>query len=114
MDIQEKLDLLIDNKEMAVARFGGNVDLLVKFLNKFSDDPTYDKLITAVNEKNYEHIEMFAHTMKGVAANLGLDLLSSNASDIVNAVRRDELTEIDAMMEVLETEYQRVIKIIKA
>lgn len=114
MELNEKLELLTDDRESVIARFGGNMGLLEKFLNKFSGDPTYNSLVKAVGEKDYSLIEMNAHTLKGVAANLGLDRLSSRAAAIVNAVRNGEKDKVDVLMPELEEEYQRVIGILRS
>ena len=114
MELNEKLEQLTDDKESVIARFGGNMSLLEKFLNKFAEDPTYTSLIQAVGAEDYSLIEMNAHTLKGVAANLGLDWLSSKAAAIVNAVRNDEKDKVDVLIPELEAEYQRVIGILKS
>ena len=57
-------------------------------------DPTYFSLVEAVEKKDYSLIEREAHTLKGVAANLGLDSLRYASDGLVQAVRRKEYDEI--------------------
>ena len=50
-----------------------------------------------------------AHTLKGVAANLGLERLRSLASDMTERLRRGELSGAQALLAETETAYRRVL-----
>lgn len=54
-------------------RFLGNTDMYEKFLNRFKDDENYAQIKPAFDADNFQEALTAAHTVKGVAANLGLD-----------------------------------------
>lgn len=64
-----------ENYSAVKDRFCGNENLLEKFVVKFLKDPTYKNLEGSVNEGDRQGIEMNAHTLKGVAGNLGFCIL---------------------------------------
>lgn len=61
--------------------------LVLKFLNKYKDDTSFDKLEKSVKAKNYEEAFSAAHTLKGLALNLGLSKLGGAASDLTEYLR---------------------------
>ncbi len=111
--IEKTAAALGENLEPAVQRFGGNVELYARFLKKFPQDPTADALAEAVRQKNYPEVERSAHTLKGVAANLGLETLRAGSDALVQAVRRQSFQEVDSLYESFAAEYARVKKILE-
>jgi two-component system sensor histidine kinase/response regulator len=63
-------------------RVGGNVKLYVKLLNKFKDTVDVEGILAEVRAQDYEKAQISAHTLKGVAANLSLQELFSQAREI--------------------------------
>ena len=102
----------------AVKRFMGNEALYTKFLLKFQQDESFSKIEQFVKEKNAEETFKAAHTLKGVAANLGLDRITKDPSDIVEMFRgKSEFSDADpdllaATMEHLRTTYDALMKIL--
>ena len=45
--------------------------MIGKFVRKYANDPTYNRLTAAVEAKNWKDAFLAAHTLKGVAQNLG-------------------------------------------
>ena len=81
---------LLDNGadiETTVNRFMGNEGLYLKFLMKFQDDRHYESLEKNLEEQKYEDAFNDAHTLKGVAANLGLDTISNASSKLTELLR---------------------------
>lgn len=105
--------------DTAVNRFMGNEALYIKFLKKFEQDESFANIEKYVAEKNSEEIFKAAHTLKGVAANLGLDRIAQNASDVVEIFRGKtqfddaETSRLDAIMENLRSTYEELIQIIQ-
>lgn len=110
MTLRELAGILPLDYEGAVARFGGNEALYSRFLNKFLQDGTYGALKQAVESLNYDQVERQAHTLKGVAANLGLRRLSEHSDHLVQAVRQEAWTQILPLFEKLQGEYQITTK----
>ena len=64
-----------------------NEAMIGKFVRKYANDPTYNRLTAAVEAKNWKDAFIAAHTLKGVAQNLGFDRLQKSASALTEAVR---------------------------
>lgn len=96
-NFKSQLEQVGANVDTAVKRFMGNESLYIKFLLKFQQDESFSKIEQYVAEENAEEIFKAAHTLKGVAANLGLDGIASDASDIVELFRgRSDFSEADS------------------
>ncbi|MDM8553233.1 response regulator [Desulfococcaceae bacterium HSG7] len=91
---QQMPDLDIDT---ALKRLGGNRKLLKKLLVNFADDYSdiTDTLRKALDKGDIEYIRRTAHTIKGVAGNIGADKLSEVAAELetasVNGFPDDEI-----------------------
>ena len=109
MDIKDLYTELMEDTERVRARFGGNASLLERFVKKFVDDTTYDNLMKSVKDKDYPEVERGAHTLKGVAANLGFDRLSDKAAAVVRAVREGKTDTIPDLSEAMSEEYKKVV-----
>lgn len=109
MDIKDVYTGLGEDTERVLARFGGNTSLLERFVRKFGEDPTYGNLMKSLGDQDYPEIERGAHTLKGVAANLGFDRLSETAAAVVRAVRESKIDTIPKLSESMSEEYKKVI-----
>jgi phosphopantetheinyl transferase (holo-ACP synthase) len=96
-----------------IRRMGLTEKHLKKYLNKFLANKEYDKLTRAVEEKDYTNAEWAAHTLKGVAANLGLVILLDDFQEIVNQVRNGHTELIPELYERSSADYMRVISLLK-
>lgn len=97
-----------------LARLGGSRPLTAKFLRKFAQDPTYAALKTAVEQGDLSGIERSAHTLKGVAANLGLEAVRRTSDALVQAVRGQRQSEIPTLFMSLQNEYEKAGRAIDA
>ena len=113
MTLIEVLDALdIDSAEV-LRRFGNNENLLNKFLGKFSGDHSFKMLSDAVSSNDHQGIEMYAHTLKGVSANFGMNKLSGVCSRMVEDVRQDKYDEVPGLFEEIKAEYEKIITVLK-
>lgn len=69
-----------------VGRFLGE-ERVLKFLKLFLKDPSISNLKENMAAENYQEAFRAAHTLKGVAANLGMDVMQQVSSDITEALR---------------------------
>ncbi|MFG6355722.1 MAG: Hpt domain-containing protein [Acetatifactor sp.] len=81
--------------EGTLHRFMGNEALYLKFLLKFKDDTNYRGLLNSLDGENYEEAFKYAHTLKGVSANLGLDPIGRPASALTELLRGKAAEEVD-------------------
>jgi len=82
--------------EEAVRRFMGKEDLYEKFVFKFLSDTSYQKLMEHLDANDYEEAFKDVHTLKGVAANLGLEPLREILSDMTEQLRNKAVEDVDA------------------
>ena len=97
----------------------GKEELYLKFLKKFPEDQNYQKLGESLEAGNYEEAFRNAHTLKGVAANLGLVPVQTVVSGLVEELRNKSAEEVDvpkanAMLQDLKKEYEKFVEIINS
>ena len=114
MDAQTKSNLEYCGVDLKVTmeRFMGREELLFKFLKKFENDESYKSLIGAMEDKQFEAAFSHAHTLKGVAANLGLGNLANSASDLTEKLRAKEYTDYEGMVEAIKKDYAEAMDMI--
>lgn len=66
---------------------------IYKYLGLFLKDPSFNELVTAFEQKDATTAFRAAHTMKGVAANLGLNNLMKTSSDLTEDLRPGAFTD---------------------
>lgn len=81
--------------EGTLHRFMGNEALFLRFLLKFKDDMNYAKLVESLDQGNYEEAFKYAHTLKGVSANLGLDPVCKPVSALTELLRGKAAPDVD-------------------
>ncbi len=104
--------------EGTLHRFMGNEALFLKFLLKFKDDMNYRGLLDSLDGEKYEEAFKYAHTLKGVSANLGLDPIGRPASALTELLRGKTVAEVDqeqvaAQRAELEETYELFVKLIE-
>lgn len=89
----EELGADVDN---TIHRFMGKETLYLNFLGKFKKDQSFANIEKQLEERNAEEAFKAAHTLKGVAANLGLDPIANLASDLTELLRgKQQFEEVD-------------------
>lgn len=107
-----------DVKE-TLRRFMGNENMYMKFLKKFPDDPNYQNLGSSLEKGDYEEAFKYAHTLKGVSANLGIVPVQTAVSGLVEELRGRKNEEVDAakvnaLWLELKKAYEQFVEIINA
>ena len=98
----------------ALNRFMNNEGLYERFLRKFSADTSYQNLLNAIDSSDFEEAFRAAHTLKGVAGNLGFDNLLNYIVPLVE-VFRDKKSDIPSdQLQGAKDEYQKLLDIISA
>lgn len=87
MTLNELKDVIDIDVEGSLARFSNFEPMYLKYLKRFVTEPTYDAMQTAIAAQDFKGIENTAHTLKGIAGNLGLNSLYHGFDAIVKAVR---------------------------
>lgn len=109
----ESLRDLGNDTQSAVRRFAGNVDLYTRFLFKFLQDDTYQKIGAALQCEDWQAMHTEAHTLKGVAGNLCLNKLQQTSADIVAALRAGNFAAAKDAYGKLASAYQEIRAILE-
>lgn len=89
-------------------------DFIGRLVEKFAEDETFSLLAAAVKNKDVTSAFRAAHTLKGVAANLGFSALASAASELTEILRGGSFAGADAAFIKVKAEYDKVIRAINA
>lgn len=87
----------------------GGADATRRFLRLFPLDDSFPMLAAALERGDVQTAFRAAHTLKGVAANLGLERLRALASDMTECLRSGELSGAQAHFPETETAYRQVL-----
>lgn len=107
-----KLKEIGSDTEGALARFMGDEELYVECLESFVDDDNIVKLQSSLDKKRYKDMFNYAHTIKGVAANLGLTTLYNATCILVEKLRNDNYDSVEEDYKIMKNEFDIFISII--
>ncbi|NOR64473.1 MAG: response regulator, partial [Candidatus Scalindua sp.] len=101
--------------EAALIRVGGNRKLYKKLLIKFRDDysNSFDEIQRAIENNNLNDAERYAHTVKGVAGNIGISKLYKVAGDLEAGIRKRETDRYDSMLKKYSRELSKALTTLK-
>ncbi|HZK02044.1 MAG TPA: Hpt domain-containing protein [Anaerovoracaceae bacterium] len=100
------------DRSEAIARLGGNENLYNKYIKRFqigySDS---DKLLYHLIEmKRYEEAQIFAHSIKGLAATLGLKDLQARSESIETAIKKGRYADLPLLLCYFEYALSKIIQ----
>ncbi len=105
------LDVAAIDAVQALARIGGNRALYTSLVEKFSFDQSrsVDDIRSALEGQDRELAVRLAHTLKGVAGNIGAMGLYSIAGSLETAIRGPSPDAVSSHLEALQAELTKVI-----
>ena len=115
MSLQECYSALGGSYEEVLSRLSSE-RLVKKFALKFLTDPSYDLLVRSMGSEDWPEAFRAAHTIKGVCANLGFDVLLASSEALTEALRDGrppQPGEADLIARV-EADYARTRQAIQA
>ncbi len=89
MTLKEMYESIGSNYDNVLGRLMTEA-LVSKFVFLFQKDDSFGNLETSFNEKNRDEAFRAAHTLKGVAQNLGFDRLYQKSSELTEFLRGRE------------------------
>lgn len=95
-----------------VRRFAGKYELYEQFLFRFPSDPTFSALVQSMNQKDWAQALSAAHTLKGVAGNLGMNRLFHACDETVKHFRADDPIGAERSYIDLKTAYQDILNLL--
>ncbi len=113
MTIQECYTALGGNYDDVIGRLRSE-RLVQKFVLKFTDDGSYDLLISALENGNAEEAFRAAHTIKGMCQNLSFTKLANSASALTEALRGLDIKAADGLLEPVKEDYKKTVEAIRA
>lgn len=113
MSFFELLDELGIEISPTLARFGGMEKVLEKFLLKFPEDETFQRIRSANIEHSLEDLERNVHTLKGLSGNLGLSRISTLCAECLTYIRKKDIRSFNRRFPDLQEEYQQAVDNIK-
>ncbi len=102
--------------QQAVREFGGNADLVRNVMRSFLDQAAdqMQQLRKALAESDAQTLRSEAHKIKGGAANLTANSLAAVASSIEELAENEQLDQIDAFLEQMQTQFTALETIVQA
>lgn len=87
---------------------------ILKYVNLFVQDPSYEGLLKSMEEGDYEEGFRMAHSLKGVCQNLGFTRLEVPASAVTEALRegKRDVELAKGLLTELVREYEKTISFI--
>lgn len=77
----------------------GDLNVLEDVLKLFIQDSTFNNLLEAVRKEDYQCAFKYAHTLKGVTANLGMKNLQIICNELVEKLRKNDYYGIDILID---------------
>lgn len=94
-------------------RFVGNEELYARMLKRFLEEPSYGRLVKAVQEQDKSEALAASHTLKGLCGNLSFMRLFELFSNQVALMRADEWEKAVGMMSDINESYDAMTEAIK-
>lgn len=113
--MEEKLMMLAEwgvNIEETMERFLDDKELYVSMLGRFAEDEEFTQLGNAISTKEYNQAFEYAHSLKGVSANLGLTPLYVAICEIVEPLRNEEYDNLNLLYQAVMDRFGEAKKII--
>lgn len=94
----------------SVERFCGDETMYYSFLARFTQDPNFSQISPALQAKDYQGALAAVHTLKGVAANLGMTPLYIACSQMVVLLRKPDYPEAEKSYQQVSISYQQTLQ----
>lgn len=91
----------------------GNEELYLTFLYRFPDEKQFEEFKNKIINREYdEDILVVAHTLKGITANLGMNIIYQLTAKIMWCVRNSQFDDIEVTFLDLEKNYNQICNLI--
>lgn len=110
-DLMERLTAYGADTVGAMGRFLDDQELYASCLDIFLEDPNFAKLGEALSAKQYADAFDYAHTLKGVAGNMGLTPMYEAICSLVEPLRANKYDQLDSLYAEIMRQYQILTEI---
>lgn len=115
MTIQECYQIIGSDFVQIKKRFPP-VGMIRRFLAKFLEDGTFSELCSTMEAGNRKDAFCYAHTLKGVCANLGLGSLQASVSKLTEVLRTETdwiPANAEQLLEEVKADYALTVRTIR-
>ena len=98
MSVRNFYERIGESYDDVLSRFGSEM-LTEKLVSAYAKDGTFASLEKAVETGDVKAAFLYAHTLKGVAANLGFSKLAKTASEMTEILRKGSFDGIPTLFE---------------
>lgn len=113
-NVLKRLEKYGVNMTETMERFVDDKDLYLECLTSFLTDACFEGLNAALFAKNYASAFDYAHTLKGVAGNLGLTPLYQAICGIVEPLRNQQYDHLEVAFANVLSEKERLQQLMEA
>lgn len=107
MTVKEFYESIGSDYNVALSRLMDD-NFITKLLTKFKTDQNYANLESTMSSGDIKGAFTAAHTLKGLALNLGMDALGRTASELTEALRSEDGEKAKTLMPPVVEEYKKV------
>lgn len=96
----------------SIRRIGGNVALYYSLLDKFRANQrnVVQKIRAARASNDLKTAEILAHTLRGIAGNLGAEYLQNKAELLERNIKNEELNDFESLLDEIDLELFNLLK----
>ena len=113
LSIRECYELLGESYDSVLERLECDEEAVEPAIREFLYDEHFNEFIAAMNEHTVEKAFRKAHTMKGIAANLGFEKMHCGFGEITEYLRNGDYNSAHKLLATAEKEYARIISALK-
>lgn len=111
MTMREFYEKVGGDYDDVIKRFGAET-MAERFNKKFLNDPSFQTLVSSLNDGLTEESFRAVHTLKGVCQNLGYGNLGKVSSDMTELLRAGSVDAAKDMLDSVKNEYDKVVELI--
>lgn len=112
-DILRELASIGVDTDAALTRLARNERVYKKVLCNFLSDTNFKELEKSIESKDYEKIMFFAHSLKGISGNLGMEPLFRKLDKLVKKIHNNDFGNIDNLFLQISDIYHSIYAIIE-
>ena len=109
MTIQTFYEVIGEDYEDVFNRFMME-SLVVKFVKKFIEDPTFDMLEQSLENHDVQEAIRASHTFKGICDNMGFVKLKNQSEKKTELLKAGAFQEVKKLLPAFKQEYQWIIE----